>query len=58
MMALFWFLLGVAGAASDDSWKFLDRYPQQYLTNKLQKGEAISIDGKLDEQVGHFTADL
>jgi len=55
MAGYLWLLGCVASAARNDGWKFLDRYPQQYLTNKLQKGEAITIDGRIDEQVGEST---
>ena len=30
-------------------WAFLDAYPRQYITHRLQPGEHIEIDGKLDE---------
>ena len=30
-------------------WAFMDSYPRQYITHRLQATERIEIDGKLDE---------
>ena len=30
-------------------WAFIDQYPRQYITHRLQPGEHVEIDGKLDE---------
>jgi hypothetical protein len=35
--------------AAPHPWQFLASYPRQYITYKLQPGEQIVVDGKLDD---------
>ena len=42
-------LLLIAAADATQSWRMLDQYPNHYVTRKLAPGEAIAIDGKLDD---------
>ena len=37
-------------AEETPSWKFLASYPRQYVVNRLQPGEHITVDGRLDEE--------
>ena len=37
------------GAGPADDWRFAAAYPKQYVAHALGEGEAISIDGALDE---------
>ena len=39
-----------AGSARAPGWAFLESYPRQYVVNRLQPGEHITIDGRLDEE--------
>ena len=32
-----------------EGWQFMASYPRQYVTYKLQPGERIAVDGRLDE---------
>ena len=38
------------GSARAPGWAFLESYPRQYVVNRLQPGERIAIDGRLDEE--------
>eukprot|EP00041_Stephanoeca_diplocostata_P040362 m.1639248 g.1639248 ORF g.1639248 m.1639248 type:complete len:510 (-) comp34160_c0_seq1:168-1697(-) len=38
-----------ASAADSLAWQFLEKYPRQYLVQHLKAGEAITLDGKLDD---------
>ena len=38
------------GSARAPGWAFLESYPRQYIVNRLQPGERIAIDGRLDEE--------
>ena len=37
-------------AGTSPRWAFLESYPRQYVVNRLQPGEHITIDGRLDEE--------
>ena len=46
-LSLLAWVAGLASATQD--WRMLDQYPAHYVTHKLAAGEAIIIDGKLDD---------
>ena len=42
-------LLAAAAVDAAQSWRMLDQYPNHYVARKLAPGEAIAVDGKLDD---------
>ena len=49
MVATVVMVKAAASAVEDDDWRLLRAYPPTYVARRLGAGEAIAVDGSLDD---------